>query len=73
MVGHQSPGKTWCLGILYQIAEAFHKIISVSIIGKYKALFDPPCHDMMQGSFKIYARLSGHAQGISLEIGGTQE
>ena len=53
MVGHQRPGKTVGLGVLYQFTQSFYKIGSVSFIGKNEALFDTPCHDMMQGTWKV--------------------
>ena len=65
MVGDQCPCKTFGFGFFNNVAQAFNKISAVGVALKDWSTFDPPGHDVMQGSGGVYAGFSWHAGKVA--------
>jgi hypothetical protein len=59
-VRNQGPSIALCLGFLKDQRQAFKKRDAILIVSKYFSAFDPPGHNMLQGTGGIKSGLAWH-------------
>ena len=65
MIMNQTPGITGGAGLGKDVSQSFYEIITVRIVRKYSAPFNPSGHHMMQRTRCVYSSFSGHGCSIT--------
>jgi hypothetical protein len=67
VIGDQCPCIADGLRILENASQALQKIIPVGIVPEYRAPFNAPDHDMVEGASSIDSRSSGHLPSLPFQ------